>query len=480
MISQIAPQSAKTSAGQQTQDGSGFAALLDVAVDENQTQATENAEMQTTEQKTTDGEKSAGDIAAEIMASLINSAIPMVQQDATTAKNLAVQTDGGGGVGTEVIADATKPAGQLSGLAATQVVTGLDVSSESLTDAVADTSEVLGESSIESTEMEALGMEASSNVEMPITESDGILKPIMMQGVSPAITAAGDNFATDESPGKEADDSVSKSLEAIARQSENAEQTTKQIDNKATQKNGLLAGADTKIEVAAEPSREFTIKPQVVNPVKSDAGAFSSNQVNAVTEISSTDVADLGTDTSGSQNAYQSAASLATDSTVKQTNQTQAAQSTSQIDDSVHTRIIDQIVKEVKMIKLPQRTDLVVRLTPPELGSLRVQISQSANGMTAQIETSGDQVKSLLQAHLTALNQAFSDAGLKMDSVSVSSGTSFGSLMQDTAQGSAQQQYSGQRRYYGSSQDSGGSQNMINMPINSAAVDMNQGYSWLA
>jgi flagellar hook-length control protein FliK len=331
--------------------------------------------------------------------------------------------------------------------------------------------------------MASLGTEASSNVEMPITELDGISKPIMMgvgRNSSPAVTAAGDMSATAETSDKEADDSVSKSLEATDGYPQKAEQATKQVDNKTTQKDGLLADADTKIEVTTEPSREFTIKPQVVNPVKSDAGVFSSNQANVVTEISSADDASVGSDTSGSQNADQSAALFASDSNIKQANQTQAARSASQIDDSIHERIIDQIVKEVKMIKLPQRTDLVVRLTPPELGSLRVQISQSANGMMAQIETSGDQVKSLLQAHLPALNQAFSDAGLKMDSVSVTSGTSFGSLMQDTAQGSAQQQYSGQRRYYGNSQDSSGSQNMINMPINSAALDMNQGYSWLA
>lgn len=486
MIVQIAPQTAgtETSAGRQTQDGSGFAELLGEAVNENQPQVTDDAPMQTVEQKSTDADKSVEDMAAELMASLMSSVLPIAQQDAvpdqtTAVTDLAVQTADEGGISTAVTGELPKSVVMAS--AENTVVqategTAFDTSSESLADTIADT---LSDEGITAES----GTDASQNRQMLSADSDGVNSPVVMQvgqNASPVITTAQNGAVAKATAGNETTVPVVQNQQAKVDQPQIVEQDAQKIAaEKKTTQDGLVAGAETKIEVAAEPSREFTIKAQVVNPVKSDVGMFGSTNPNMVTEISSTDDTNVGADTSGSQNAYQNAALLANDATVNQLGQTQSTQAASQIDESLHTRVIDQIVKEVKMIKLPQQTDLVVKLTPPELGSLRVQISQSASGMTAQIETSGDQVKSLLQAHLPSLNQAFSDAGLKMDSVSVTAGTSFGSLMQDTAQGSAQQQYSGQRRNYGNTQDNG-SQTMINMPINAASVEMNQGYSWLA
>ncbi|MHB9037030.1 MAG: flagellar hook-length control protein FliK [Armatimonadota bacterium] len=248
-------------------------------------------------------------------------------------------------------------------------------------------------------------------------------------------------------------------------------------ENKAS-----ASSPQTRIEVtaSAEPPREFTIKPQVLNPVTSQAKAADSLISGAVSQVASTENGGVKSETSGSQTNGQAGAfagQVTLDTSVRQTAEVKA---TPKIEQPVHQQVIDQIVREVRMIKLPQRTDLVVQLTPPELGTLRVRISQAEQGMTAQIQTSGEQVKGLLQANLPALNQALSDAGLKMDSVSVTSSSSFGSLMQDTTHGSAQQQQSGRRNTNSGYQAVSGVQTMVGMSGGISGAGDSQGYSWLA
>ena len=147
----------------------------------------------------------------------------------------------------------------------------------------------------------------------------------------------------------------------------------------------------------------------------------------------------------------------------------------------VSQRIIDQVVREVTLRQFDGKSDLVVKLNPPELGALRVQITAGADGMTSQISASSNQVKGLIQAHLPALMTALSEAGVRMDQVSVSSGYSFDSMMQDAAYSSAQQ------RNNGSNHRSNGEQAYAVetgfMPIaaaSAAAINGSAGYNWLA
>ena len=100
--------------------------------------------------------------------------------------------------------------------------------------------------------------------------------------------------------------------------------------------------------------------------------------------------------------------------------------------------IIDSVVREVKLHKSLGKDDLVVKLNPPELGSLSVRITQDASGLSSQISAGNDTVRGLLQAHLPTLMDAFSGAGVKMQSVSITFDSSFGALAQDTAQGNMQ------------------------------------------
>jgi flagellar hook-length control protein FliK len=115
----------------------------------------------------------------------------------------------------------------------------------------------------------------------------------------------------------------------------------------------------------------------------------------------------------------------------------------------VHQRVIDQLVKEIKLVKLQDGSDLMVRLQPPELGSLRIHLVSDAQGVTSQIEASNPQVRSLLQAHMPMLMDALSTAGVRLDSVSVTAAMSLGAWSDNAAQQHSQQQTGTPRHRHG-------------------------------
>jgi flagellar hook-length control protein FliK len=106
----------------------------------------------------------------------------------------------------------------------------------------------------------------------------------------------------------------------------------------------------------------------------------------------------------------------------------------------VHQRVIDQVVKEVKLHKLENGSDLTIKLQPAELGSLRIRLVSDAQGVTSQIEASSPQVRNLLQAHVPMLMDQLSSAGVRLDSVSVTSSANLGAWSETMTQQHSQQQ----------------------------------------
>ncbi len=104
-------------------------------------------------------------------------------------------------------------------------------------------------------------------------------------------------------------------------------------------------------------------------------------------------------------------------------------QETQRID--IPRKIIDQIVQEVKLVKGVDNSEIMVRLNPPDLGHLKIQITQTSQGMTGHIHASSDSVKNLLQAHLPSLTQALGEAGVKIDNISISNQLSFNASAHD-------------------------------------------------
>jgi flagellar hook-length control protein FliK len=111
-------------------------------------------------------------------------------------------------------------------------------------------------------------------------------------------------------------------------------------------------------------------------------------------------------------------------------------------------KIIDQVVREISLTKTTDRNDLVVKLTPPSLGTLRLQITQDASGMTTQIVASSQQVKDLLNQHMPTLVTAMADAGIKMDSLTVTTDNKFesGTFADNKGFNQAQGQSTGSRQ----------------------------------
>ena len=169
------------------------------------------------------------------------------------------------------------------------------------------------------------------------------------------------------------------------------------------------------------------------------------------------------------------------ESVIRSLDATAPAQSTDTPNTETRIRIIDQVVQEIRLRQFQGQTDITIKLNPAELGALRLHISQTANGLTSLIHASSDNVKGLLQANLPALTQALSDAGVKMDQVTVTSPTSYDSLMHDNASGTAYQQdgKSGRHNTGGSSEmDVKGA--LINAAMGGVTPGGSARYSWLA
>ena len=169
------------------------------------------------------------------------------------------------------------------------------------------------------------------------------------------------------------------------------------------------------------------------------------------------------------------------ESVIRSLDATVPAQSADMPNTETRIRIIDQVVQEIRLRQFQGQTDITIKLNPAELGALRLHISQTANGLTSLIQASSDLVKGLLQANLPALTQALSDAGVKMDQVTVTSGTPYDSLMHDNASGTAYQQGGKSGRHNtGGSSETDVNPALINVAMGGVTPGGSVGYSWLA
>jgi|GEM_PF-1941894 len=147
--------------------------------------------------------------------------------------------------------------------------------------------------------------------------------------------------------------------------------------------------------------------------------------------------------------------------------------------DGLHTRVIDQVVREVSLHRMDGRSDIVVKLNPPDLGTLRLQISQDTSGMSTHIQAGSPQVRGLLEAHMPLLMDSLSKAGVRMDSVSVSVGTSFNAFAQNAHQQDAQRNANQMRQQYVPIRETVGVQAMAASQTGwTSAREI--GHSWLA
>ena len=89
-----------------------------------------------------------------------------------------------------------------------------------------------------------------------------------------------------------------------------------------------------------------------------------------------------------------------------------------------------QIVRQARLIRTAENTEMVIKLNPEHLGELTLRVSVSANGaVNASFHSDNAQVRTIIENSLVMLKQELSNIGLKVENVDVYAGLSDGGLL---------------------------------------------------
>ncbi len=89
----------------------------------------------------------------------------------------------------------------------------------------------------------------------------------------------------------------------------------------------------------------------------------------------------------------------------------------------IEAKVIHQIVQSAKLQLIDGGANMTLRLDPPHLGTLNMSVSVQEGAVVANIQTSTQTAMHVLQTDLSSLKQALSDAGIVVDSINVSLGS---------------------------------------------------------
>ncbi|MBE8953759.1 MAG: flagellar hook-length control protein FliK, partial [Quinella sp. 1Q7] len=104
-----------------------------------------------------------------------------------------------------------------------------------------------------------------------------------------------------------------------------------------------------------------------------------------------------------------------------------------------------QIVRQARLIRSAENTQMVIKLNPEHLGELTLRVSVSTNGaVNASFHSDNAQVRTIIENSLVQLRQELNNVGLKVENVQVFAGLSDGNLM--SGQGGQAWQQSRQQR----------------------------------
>ena len=109
-----------------------------------------------------------------------------------------------------------------------------------------------------------------------------------------------------------------------------------------------------------------------------------------------------------------------------------------------------QIVRQARLIRVAENTEMVIKLNPEHLGQLTLRVSVSSSGaVNASFHSDNAQVRTIIENSLVQLRHDLNNAGLKVENVQVYAGLSDGGLMNGQGGQAWQQnrrQSSGNRR----------------------------------
>jgi len=110
-----------------------------------------------------------------------------------------------------------------------------------------------------------------------------------------------------------------------------------------------------------------------------------------------------------------------------------------------------QIVEQARLLRMPEQTEMVIRLKPEHLGELTLKVSVAASGaVNAAFHTDNAAVRTIIETSMIQLKQELQAQGLKVDNVGVYAGLSDSSLMNGQQDANA---YYAQQGRQGSSQE---------------------------
>ena len=88
----------------------------------------------------------------------------------------------------------------------------------------------------------------------------------------------------------------------------------------------------------------------------------------------------------------------------------------------IENRVIDQIINRLSVRSNGSQSEVKIRLDPPSLGTVRMNISTSADGVRTLIVAENQAVKQLIENNLSQLRDSMANQGLKLDGFSVQVG----------------------------------------------------------
>ena len=109
-----------------------------------------------------------------------------------------------------------------------------------------------------------------------------------------------------------------------------------------------------------------------------------------------------------------------------------------------------QIVRQARLIRTLENSEMVIKLNPEHLGELTLRVSVSSSGaVNASFHSDNVQVRTIIENSLVQLRHDLNNVGLKVENVQVFAGLSDGGLMNGQGGQAWQQnrrQSSGNRR----------------------------------
>lgn len=92
--------------------------------------------------------------------------------------------------------------------------------------------------------------------------------------------------------------------------------------------------------------------------------------------------------------------------------------------------VVRQIVEQARLLRMPEQTEMVIRLKPEHLGELTLKVSVAASGaVNAAFHTDNAAVRAIIETSMIQLKQELQAQGLKVDNVGVYAGLNDSSLM---------------------------------------------------